>query len=711
MPSAGEVEGALRVLRRYAGTPVDQEGLETEQAGTKRPTPSRRVAVPQQVPKSVTSAKTAIKGTVSDTTGETYGVVGISNSPNGAGVAAANTNGGADLVIDGLEDGQPDAVFTQAGIDRASPTEQWFFLINSDTGVLSLNVEGTIVGDGSGLTAVDADTLDGTEGSDFATYVEAAGLVAVHAASAGHDGRYFTETELGTSGGGTVHWGNLTTVPAGLDDGDDDTLYSAGTGLQLVGHEFRAIRTGYSNVVVVASSGGDYTSIQAAIDSITDASASNPYLVWVAPGVYTEQVAMKSHVHLRGAGQEATVITSNVGNTTWPPDQPTVGLASDVSLRDLSILNTGAGPSDTALVASGGTERALVADVTATTQGAGGHNYTIVLIGPGTDIAVDRVTAIAEGGSGVNGAFRVAEDVVVTLNGGSFTGRGGAETYGIQTYGGVGRLIGTNVTALGETGSSVNAGFRSRGGALVTLHGGEFLGSGGSTAYGIVNHMSGTSLVASDVVAAAESGSVQNIGLDNQDGIASLRGGEFTGEGGDFAIGINSRAFGTVDAAGVMAIGVGGVNNYGLYSHEINVTTILTGGTFIGRGGTHAFGIENVDSGSVVRGLGVTVIAEDASEWNYGLINFATAMFHGSSFAARGGDYSWGIDNLGELDFTGGKTTGESAVLESVGFQQRGASSARIGATQIAGGMGSLSGTVTCFQVFDETYTALSCTP
>ena len=42
---------------------------------------------------------------------------------------------------------------------------------------------------------------------------------------------------------------------------------------------------GPQNVVTVAQSGGDYTSIQAAIDSITDATAANSYLVWVAPDV------------------------------------------------------------------------------------------------------------------------------------------------------------------------------------------------------------------------------------------------------------------------------------------------------------------------------------------------------------------------------------------------------------------------------------------
>jgi hypothetical protein len=226
MPSSVEVEEAVRVLRRYAEHPADSVRVEIDRASASPAAPSRRVAVPQSVPKSVTTAKTAIKATVPDLTGETYGVVGISNSPDGAGVAAGNTGGGADLVLDGIEDGDLDTVFTQAGIDRTSSEEEWFSFINSGAGVLSLNVEGQIVADGSGLTAVNADTLDGTEGSDFATDVEAAGLVSAHAASAEHDGRYFTKTDLGTPGSSVVHWDNLATVPAGLGDGDDDTIFS-----------------------------------------------------------------------------------------------------------------------------------------------------------------------------------------------------------------------------------------------------------------------------------------------------------------------------------------------------------------------------------------------------------------------------------------------------------------------------------------------------
>src|SRR5882672_11271321 len=47
----------------------------------------------------------------------------------------------------------------------------------------------------------------------------------------------------------------------------------------------------YQNVIVVARSGGDFTSVQEALNSITDNSPTNRYLVWVAPGIYTETVA------------------------------------------------------------------------------------------------------------------------------------------------------------------------------------------------------------------------------------------------------------------------------------------------------------------------------------------------------------------------------------------------------------------------------------
>ena len=89
-------------------------------------------------------------------------------------------------------------------------------------------------------------------------------------------------------------WSGLTGVPAGFADGIDDA------GSQ------------YENVITVAKSGGDFTSVAAALNSIGDAAAANPYLVRVMPGVYTETdlVTVKSYVHVQGSGPLATVVTS-----------------------------------------------------------------------------------------------------------------------------------------------------------------------------------------------------------------------------------------------------------------------------------------------------------------------------------------------------------------------------------------------------------------
>ena len=101
------------------------------------------------------------------------------------------------------------------------------------------------------MGGMDADMLDGTDGADFAT-----------------------ETELAASGSAAVHWDNLTTVPAGLDDGDDDTTYTAGAGLVLDGAELSAVMPGAAwglHAATTIDSGGDvgwYTSITVGADGL-----------------------------------------------------------------------------------------------------------------------------------------------------------------------------------------------------------------------------------------------------------------------------------------------------------------------------------------------------------------------------------------------------------------------------------------------------------
>ncbi len=107
--------------------------------------------------------------------------------------------------------------------------------------------------------------------------------------------------------------------------------------------ESGVFRKKYSNVVVVAKSGGDFTDPIAAVNSITDASASNPYLVKVMPGVYdlgTASLQMKSYVDLEGSGPDNTVITSS--NINVSSDVCTIGtvmMADNSSILHVKVVN------------------------------------------------------------------------------------------------------------------------------------------------------------------------------------------------------------------------------------------------------------------------------------------------------------------------------------------------------------------------------------
>ena len=191
---------------------------------------------------------------------------------------------------------------------------------------------------GSSIRAINADGTVDCETDDNTTYTAGTGLTLngnqFNADTTYLQRRVASNCTVGSSirainADGTV-----------LCEPDDNTTYTAGAGLELSGNQFRVKGSGYRNVIVVAKSGGDFTSIQAALDSITDASDTNRYLVWVAPGVYNERVTMKPYVDIEGAGEQVTRITYGGSSN---PDTGTVVGANDAELRFLTVESTGGG--------------------------------------------------------------------------------------------------------------------------------------------------------------------------------------------------------------------------------------------------------------------------------------------------------------------------------------------------------------------------------
>lgn len=66
---------------------------------------------------------------------------------------------------------------------------------------------------------------------------------------------------------------------------------------------------GYAQTVTVAKSGGDFTSLKAAVDSITDATTAKRYVVHVYPGTYIEApITVPDYVSIKGLGNLSNII-------------------------------------------------------------------------------------------------------------------------------------------------------------------------------------------------------------------------------------------------------------------------------------------------------------------------------------------------------------------------------------------------------------------
>jgi hypothetical protein len=96
-----------------------------------------------------------------------------------------------------------------------------------------------------------------------------------------------------------------------------------------------------ATVVIVAKSGGDFTSIQAALDGISDASVNNRYVIRIGPGTFNEKVTMKPYVDLVGSGIGATSIVSD--GSEFLGFAATVTADGPAELRELAVSSAALG--------------------------------------------------------------------------------------------------------------------------------------------------------------------------------------------------------------------------------------------------------------------------------------------------------------------------------------------------------------------------------
>jgi hypothetical protein len=152
------------------------------------------------------------------------------------------------------------------------------------------------------------------------------------------------------------------------------------------------------NIVTVAKGNGNFTNPVAAMNSITDASATNPYLVLIAPGTYTltTTLVMKPYVDISGSGEYITKLAGAISSTDTTTSAIVKG-ANHATLSNLCISNTGGNSCSIGIYTTGLDFSARLQQVLVTVSGGSGFTFGICNTVHSSPIMTD-VNVIVQGG-------------------------------------------------------------------------------------------------------------------------------------------------------------------------------------------------------------------------------------------------------------------------------------------------------------------------
>jgi hypothetical protein len=304
---------------------------------------------------------------------------------------------------------------------------------------------------------------------------------------------------------------------------------------------------------------------------IVGASASNPFVLKLEPGVYdlrNRTLAMKPFVDIEGSGEGVTVVRAFVEATG------TIAGAASAELRALTVENTAA---TSAIALRNDASGFRAAHVTCTASTAG--NATAIAQNSTGSVVLRSVTAQAAGDSatGVSSRGGLMTDVVARATAGDLA-------YAVFNASSNGELV--NVTAEAESGRFAG-GIRNEAGAP-TLRDVRASARGDSIAEGMVNGGGSGARVFGAVIRAV-GGSDFAVGVSNEFSSAVLQDVDVTAESESGAFGISNQFSGAprLERATVRATGAGigiGVLTDGGVSATVESSSITGDGFSVANG-------------------------------------------------------------------------------------------------------------------------------
>lgn len=214
--------------------------------------------------------------------------------------------------------------------------------------------------------------------------------------------------------------------------------------------------TPYFRTVIVGPVGTELENGAALLDAmagITTASAGNPFLLYVEPGIYdmgTAHLQIKPYVDVQGSGQGQTVLRSAGGSTIG--SGATVEVQDRSEVRDLSIENSGGGDFAVGVYAAG---HGVLRDITVQVSGAADDGYGVIV--PSCDsILIDGVTAEASANTNTSAGVSFLSCTTARISNSTVSGLdGGASNFGVQS--GATETLITNVSATADGTGSASA--------------------------------------------------------------------------------------------------------------------------------------------------------------------------------------------------------------------------------------------------------------
>ncbi len=447
----------------------------------------------------------------------------------------------------------------------------------------------------------------------------------------------------------------------------------------------------YANVVIVAKSGGDFTTITAALNSIAG-TADSRYLVWVAPGMYEEQVTMKQYVDIAGAGQLVTRITGAGSGTL---NSGTLLGANNAELRDLTVENTG--DADFAVAIFNGADSPRLTRVTAIAFG-GGRSYGVRNYNVSSPVMTD-VTASASGKSGAIGVANVTSCApVMTRVTAEANGDADSDNYGVYNETSPARMTDVRATATGDI-DSVNYGVMNNyADAQMTNVTAE--ASGGSSCFAVYNSHSSPEM--HGVTATASAGDYHNYGIWNGDSSPIMTAVIAWASGGSVSYGVyNSTSYPVM--TGVTATADAANTNYGVYNLSSSPT--MNDVVATGSGGNHNIGVRNESSSPTMTGVTALGYGTATSLKNYGVANEASQpTISNSTLRAAGAGDSIGLGNFGNTSSYVVRVSNCQVMGYTNSILNATAFTTLVGASLLDGAVDDSAGTVTCAGVYNESY-------